>query len=382
MLSTKKLYVTIIIAVLYTVMISPVAYLVLLLVLHGITAEGCLFGLGTFLLLASPLLYVWNRLSPGKISKDILTFVSGNGILLYIICFVTSPSGYNPPEVNVQSHYIKPARYHRLSIANFVPEIDQLLLGSYVMPLIDPYLDTRQAERVRQVFLDVYRPMRENREFNELGSVLGYAYRDMFFGPSRGKHFYEYIPVTSTNGPVPVIMFLHGSLGNFKGYLWVLKSLADRKGMAIIAPTFGVGNWHKPGGTNLVECMKQYCSKHPRLDEHRIYLAGLSNGGRGVTRVAKNNPDAYQGLILLSAVIEPAVIMDREFVHGWRNKPILIIHGTQDRRLPLSYVKSCAEIMKRNGSVVTAEYYPEEDHFLFFSAGYKVCHDIGKWMDR
>jgi pimeloyl-ACP methyl ester carboxylesterase len=378
----KKVYITIVIVVLYTVIISPVAYLAWLLLLHGITAQGSLFGLGTLLLLAAPLLYAWNREQPGRFSKDLLTGVSRTGIFIFIVCFVSSPPGKNTPDAQIQSHYIKPAGYHRMSIANLVPEIDQLLLGSYVIPLIDPYLDARQAERVRQVFLDVYRPMREDQDFNQLGSVLGYMYRDMFFGLPKGTHFYEYIPAASTNSPVPVMVFLHGSLGNFKGYLWVLKDLADSKGMAIIAPSFGVGNWHKPGGTNLVELVRRYCTEHPRLDGSRMYLAGLSNGGKGVTRAAKTESDAYQGLILLSAVIEPAVIMDREFVNGWRNKPILIIHGTCDRRLPVSQVETCAEILKRNGSMVTTEYYPGEDHYLFFSAGYEVRYDIVKWMDR
>lgn len=360
--------------------ILPVAYLALLLMVHGVTLRGVLFGLGTLSLVTAPLLYAWTVLWPGKTCHVLLKIILVNAIFIYAGCYFLSPAGYTSPEAHIQSHYIDPAGHHTASIANLVPEIDQLLLGSYVIPLIDPCLDTWQVERVRRLFLDVYRPMREDRDFKQLGSVLGYTYRDMFFGTPGGAHFYAYIPKSNTNMPLPVIMFIHGSFGNFKGYLWVLKSLADKKELAIIAPTFGAGNWHEPGGTDLIEIMQQYCNEHPLLDGSRVYLAGLSNGGRGVIRAAKNNPEAYKGLILLSAVIEPSILKDREFNHGWRNKPVLIIHGSRDRRIPLAHVKTCSEIMKQNGLTVTSKYYPGEDHFLFFSAKRQVHYDIGEWL--
>jgi len=378
----KRSYLIILIIVLYSAAILPVAYLALLLLLHGITTGGRFFAIGTVLLLSVPILFAGRILCPKLTPKYLVAGVLLGGIAAYGICYILSPPGYNPSEAQIHSRYSSPAKYHRASIANLVPEIDQLLLGSYLLPGLDPYIDNEKAERIRRVFLNVYRPMRKSLGFRRLGSVLGQTYRDILFTAPVGTHFYEYIPENNTNSPLPVIMFIHGSLGNFKGYLWILKSLADKKGFAVVAPTFGVGNWNKTGGINHIEQMQKYCVDHPTFDGNQIYLAGLSNGGIGALRAARNNPDAYNGLILISAVIDPAILQKRDFIRGWRNRPVLVIHGLKDLRIPASHIKMCETVMKKNQIPVTSCYYPDQDHFLLFAEDKKVINDIKEWLPR
>ena len=47
-----------------------------------------------------------------------------------------------------------------------------------------------------------------------------------------------------------------------------------------------------------------YCINHLELDAQHILLAGLSNGGIGVSRAASRNPTRYQALLYISSVME------------------------------------------------------------------------------
>ena len=370
----------------YIVCGLPSLALALILAFAGETGGGRLFGWGVIILFPVPIM-LWISLYGRKVNVirlvgSVLLCLS---LLLFGICYSISPAGRPDSDANVAVLHKAPhpgeaADSHaRFSPANMVPEIDQLKLGTYVFPALDPFIDREQGIRVRRLFIDLYRDMRQSDDFNELGSALGYCYRDLFTGKRTRTHSYEYIP--ETEGELPVILFLHGSLGNFKGYLWFWKKFADEHGYAIVAPTFGAGNWYLEGGVLAVEHMREYCIAHPRMDGNRVYLAGLSNGGTGVTRAARKNPSAYVGLIYLSAIIEPNIISDRRYMDGWEGRDVLVLHGAADRRIPEDYVHQAVTSMTINKVTVTSKFYPEEDHFLLFSKPDEMRSDIADWID-
>ena len=354
------------------------AALALLLLVNGETAGGRLFGLGTLILFPAPVLF-WIGL---YLKRPRFVWAAGCALVVlsfaaFLACWSVSPEG--APGENISSIYLGQGRHVRMSPANMVPEIDQLKLGTYIFPSIDPLIDEAQGVRIRELFLRIYRELGQSEDFNELGSALGYCYMDIMTGKPAGTHAYQYIP--DAEGRLPVILFLHGSLGNFKGYMWFWKKFADERGYAIVAPTFGTGNWFLDGGVGAVERARQYCAEHPRMDGSRIYLAGLSNGGTGVTRAARENPEAYAGLIYLSAVIEPAVISDRRYVDGWRGRDVLVVHGAEDNRIPKDYILRAVAGMDLNRVKVASKIYPGEDHFLLFSQPESVRQDIAAWLE-
>jgi predicted esterase len=178
-----------------------------------------------------------------------------------------------------------------------------------------------------------------------------------------------------------VILFLHGSLGNFKGYLWLWKRFADEHGYAVVAPSFGVGNWSLAGGLEAIEGARQHCIDHPRMDGKRIILAGLSNGGMGVSRAASTTPAAYAGLVFISPVIERDAIGTKRFLNGWNGRRVLVLHGSIDRRIPLQYVEKAVALLEEHGVNVESKFYADEDHFLLFSAWNQVSSDIAAWIE-
>jgi predicted esterase len=223
--------------------------------------------------------------------------------------------------------------------------------------------------------------MRQSPEFECLGSVLNETYQDLFLGAAPTGHYYEYIPEGPSQS-LPVVLFLHGSLGNFKSYLWVWKQMAQQYGFAVVSPTFGAGNWDEAGGEDVIEQAHRYCASHPRLDATRIYLAGLSNGGRGVSLAASRSPDAYRGLIYISPILEPEILLRGSFVAAWKDKPILILHGADDNRVPIDYIREGVDTLKSKGLRVETEFYDNQTHFLFFTIRDQVRVRIGNWLTK
>jgi pimeloyl-ACP methyl ester carboxylesterase len=303
------------------------------------------------------------------------------GIVVAILA--TTPAGCALNDnAHAQSRFVGNATHlPRFSLTNVVPEIEQINVGLALIPYLDPIIDRRQARRLSSLILPAYREMEAGPEFHRLGSAMGWAYAEVLKRPFAIGHYYLYVPRNHPPGPLPAILFLHGSAGNFKVYTWAWSRFAEEHGYAIIAPSFGFGNWYRSGGVQAVEQALADARTAVSLDDERIYLAGLSNGGTGVSQVAAEMPEQFQGLIYISGVIEPSIVTSVPFLESWQERPVLVIHGRADRRIPATTARSAAEEMKAYGVAVSYVEYPGEDHFLFLARLDEVLDNVAGWME-
>jgi predicted esterase len=265
------------------------------------------------------------------------------------------------------------------NLCNLVTEIDFLQLGSFVIPLLDPYLTFDKSMHLRRMLLNIYNELESDDEFANTSSALCSCYREIIGLPNRYFHLFSYIPNQAESKPMPVLLFLHGSLGNFKGYLWILRELAERDNIAIVAPTFGAGNWDNEDGIEAINLAMQYIRNNKELDASRITFAALSNGGIGAGKFIKKNPIDVQGLVLLSAVTWPNLDSPNDLVQFWGNKPILILHGNNDERIPSYILNNLYNQYMSFGMKVTAHFFNNEDHFVFFSKRKETIEIISGW---
>src|SRR6185436_19940585 len=200
------------------------------------------------------------------------------------------------PDSPASHHFTKSASFARFSIANLVPEVEQVNLAYFVASLIDPIFTRKQAKRLTALTDRIYAEMEQDQHFHALGSAMGGCYADLMGSKSTEGHYYLYVPKKKSSGPMPVILFLHGSAGNFKSYLWLWSKLAERDGVVIISPSGGFGNWRPESVADAVMAL-QDAANFASLDTNRVYLAGLSNGGLGVCRLAASHPTTFCGLI-------------------------------------------------------------------------------------
>ena len=139
----------------------------------------------------------------------------------------------------------------------------------------------------------------------------------------RTGHYYVFLPETSGGERHPCLVFLHGMGGNIKPCLWVLSKLSSRTKCAVIAPTFGLGNWDRPDGADFVVDVAREALATLPLDPERVFLMGYSNGGMGVTRAAVKEPRLFKGLIYLSPVTEDEFFSMPEFLTRKSDRKIL-----------------------------------------------------------
>lgn len=358
---------------LYVVLLWP-GLLALLLLCTAETTAGRLFAVDALLLLSLPAVLartLW-RDRPWRVRALGLVLVLWAA--LFAALAALSPPGATPPGSTVATRYPR-MPYHRFALSNLLPEIDQLKLGTYLVPYAGQFVSYDQARHLREVTMRTYRPMERDPMMRALGSAMSYAYEDADSG-----HRYEIVPRHRPDEHLPAVVFLHGSGGNFKGYLAVWRKIAEAARVIVVAPSFGLGNWQQPGGTAAIERARRAATGSLGADPQRVFLAGLSNGGRGVTRAMVGAPPhRWAGVILVSSVTEPDVILGQD---AWRSTPVLVVHGMKDDRIPWDWVEDAIATLQAGGAEVTVRTVPDEDHFLFFSRAALVQRWIAVWLTR
>jgi pimeloyl-ACP methyl ester carboxylesterase len=172
-----------------------------------------------------------------------------------------------------------------------------------------------------------------------------------------------------------MLIFLHGNAGNHKVMAWAWKPFADKYKIAIICPTFGFGFWDD-GGVEAVERVYQHAMSAQSIDPARVWLGGISDGGKGVTRSATAYPEHYRGLIYLSPTMILAEVGSASFLDCWKGRHILVFQGEADHSVLLRDVDPAIALMRAGGIAVSYHTFPGEDHFLFFARRVEIFDQI------
>lgn len=300
-------------------------------------------------------------------------------LALAFVLFSTPPV-FVSSTAPLQHRFTTPYQFSRWNITNIVPEIDQMALGMQLFPFVDPLLTRPRAHRLASVTLPLYQEMEQNPTFWQVGSAMSVAYGDVLGLPADRGHYYLYVPQNRPDGPRPVLLFLHGSGGSFKTYLWILSKLAEQDGFIVVAPSYGFGTWQRSDTTRFVKEVLADAQKVAPLNLDQLFVVGLSNGGLGTSHLAVDMADELQGVVYLSPIMN--LVDTAEFQEAWRDRPVLVITGTEDERVSVSYVQKRVAIMEAAGVNVTTHYYPAEDHFLFYSQPTAVIQNIHLWLEE
>ena len=159
----------------------------------------------------------------------------------------------------------------------------------------------------------------------------------------------------------PLIIFLHGGLTTQEQHLRYLGKAfyasADDP-YILVMPKKQEWDWNPNKLKDVIELL---ASKIP-IDPKRIYLTGLSMGGRGTFIVAASLPDLFAALMPLSPHHAPHsyIPLAPQIAH----LPIWISHGDADRVSKFDSAKKMFQTLKNAGSPV---------HFSAISGGTHCC---------
>lgn len=196
----------------------------------------------------------------------------------------------------------------------------------------------------------------------------------------------EFIPLAP--GRYPAILALYGSGGIHEGWAeQPAKLLAgqgysvfvihyfDRTGMTRADPEDTrryFPDWMRGIGDAIT-----FAGQHASVDPNRIALLGFSLGAYLALAVASLEPR-------VKAVVDFFGGLPEE-LHGFvRMPPVLILHGEQDRVVPVAEAKRLQQLLERSGSVYEIQLYPEAGHgfggLQLFDAGRRTVEFLRKHL--
>lgn len=354
-----------------------------LLLVSCVTFQGAAFAVGSLLLGIAPALVMMGTRRSRLRRTGWICF--GCWLVVAFWLAIVSPDGRSGRDARVRNCYVGGLEsYQRYALGALLPEVDQFMLGFRLITAVDPLFTGKQARSLADLTRTIYEDLESDADFHALGSVMPGAYDELWSREFDHGHYFLYVPPRlDRKSPARALVFLHGSGGNFKAYTWLLSRVADECGMVLICPSYGMGNWDSQAGIHAVAAALEDAGKSVPLDMNQVHLAGLSNGGLGVSRVAASDlGKRFRSLIFLSAVCDEAAIVTNEFKQQWLGKPVLIITGTADDRVPLRYVNGYASSMRNSGAGIEMSTYENADHFLFFSHRDRCLEELSRWFRR
>ncbi|MBX3275476.1 MAG: alpha/beta hydrolase [Sandaracinaceae bacterium] len=161
-----------------------------------------------------------------------------------------------------------------------------------------------------------------------------------------------------------VLIFLHGYMGNVTLQCWQVAQAALPVGVEVVCPsTDWRGAWEEPAGRAIVEA---HIARLRAAGVHRVYLAGLSAGAIGASRIAHEL--SIDGLVLISGA-------------SWQASPTrvptLIVQGARDTMTPPEPARRYAERLGRRARYVELE---DASHWLLLTHHEALTSELRAWL--
>jgi predicted peptidase len=160
----------------------------------------------------------------------------------------------------------------------------------------------------------------------------------------------------------PLLVYLHGASGRGSDLELVKRygppaTAGKVNAFVLISPQCPEGEiWTDTEGliAMIASVQKQY-----RIDPRRIYLTGISMGGRGVLYLAYKHPATFAAVASL-APYAPITAWGE----GLASTPLLLLHGDKDAAAPIEDSKELVASITKAGGTVEFRPLPGRDHYI------------------
>lgn len=160
----------------------------------------------------------------------------------------------------------------------------------------------------------------------------------------RDRSYLIYAPARPAASPALLVVF-HGSMGTAAGIRaetgYGFDRLAERDGFLVAYPQGFEGNWNDCRRTadyparrldiddvGFFAALVEQLRRERGIDPARVFVAGLSNGGHFVFRLALEHPDRIAGAAAFAASLPTAD--NNDCAARGTTPPILLVNGTAD----------------------------------------------------
>ena len=189
----------------------------------------------------------------------------------------------------------------------------------------------------------------------------------------------------------PLIVFLHGSASD-ETDMWGFSYINN--GQCIECGPFARGrsNFYCTDNAqeDIAEAVEDVIENYP-VDTSNTILTGFSMGGYGVYQTFYEKPGKFKALAVFSGLpyvskntekfpddIYPD-FMDKEKLKKFKDIPIFIFHGKQDKNCPFSRTEELVHLLEDTGVQVT---FHTEDNLRHQKMGPETVLKYHEWLDR
>ena len=169
----------------------------------------------------------------------------------------------------------------------------------------------------------------------------------------------------NSNKKYPLIVFLHGGVWQNRGDIRFYENIGrtiykfDNDPFIFLVPTKLEIDWNPKKIRDAIKLVGENIS----IDIDRIYLTGISMGGRGTFIVAAENIDLFSALMPISPHHEPYSYI--ELANKIKDIPILISHGDDDDISSFEIASQMAEELETLNAEIIFKPFEGGDHFIY-----------------
>jgi phospholipase/carboxylesterase len=152
-------------------------------------------------------------------------------------------------------------------------------------------------------------------------------------GLAEGRDAWLQMPSVASDGPMPLLVLLHGAGGSGATMLRRVSAAADQAGVAILAPDSRGGTWDAirdrfGDDVTFINRALERVFAHVSVDPARMTVGGFSDGASYALSLGLANGDLFPRVIAFS----PGFVISAA-VHG--RPRFFVSHGTSDQILPI-----------------------------------------------
>lgn len=193
----------------------------------------------------------------------------------------------------------------------------------------------------------------------------GFLYRTMTLDGKTVAYNLFVPPSYSPDRNWPTILFLHGSGergsdGFFQTDVGIAHAIRRNHTLvpALVVMPQCPSNaiWNKPDSAKMALACVEDVSRDYKVDASRIYLTGLSMGGRGCWFLAARVRNAFAAMVPICGGGDPADAAKLTEI------PIWAWHGSADKNVPISETEAIVEAIKAAGGKIEFSRIPGGEH--------------------
>lgn len=221
--------------------------------------------------------------------------------------------------------------------------------------LVRDYLDAENGERAEAALTRLLSDPGATLEAVEAAILAGRRYGPQPVGlqPSRqirvGARTYSfglYVPESyDPTRAYGLVVCLHGAGFTGDAYLDRWKARLG-EGYILACPTLIQGTWWTRQAEELVLAVIREVEARYRVDQDRVLLTGMSNGGIGTWLIGVHQAPRFAGIAPMASGLDEVLY---PFLENLRDTPAYLIHGAKDQVMPVELSRALAKELTRLG---------------------------------